>query len=127
MRAAGRSGFRGLYWWDGHPVIGTPASPLELAFLRYTPALSVAIIALAGCAAQITKPPDPPQVVTVNVPVPVLCFDPVDRPKLPDPTLVNPETATTEQLAAAELADAIKLRDYAAVVDRLFEQCSKAI
>lgn len=86
----------------------------------------VAIIAmLAGCAPLSTIPPEQrTTVVQASVPLPVPCFTEDQRPVAPVPTPIDPETATTEQLAAAELADAIALADYAAQVDRLFIACT---
>lgn len=63
--------------------------------------------------------------VTISVPVAVPCFVESDRPVMPTPTPIDPETASTEQLAAAELADALALADFAKTVDALFTQCSK--
>jgi hypothetical protein len=80
---------------------------------------------LTGCAAQSTIPPEVrTTTVQVQVPVPVPCFTDDQRPIEPKPTPIDPETATTEQLAAAELADAEAWRDYTRSVDALFMQCS---
>jgi hypothetical protein len=80
---------------------------------------------LSGCAAQSTIPPEIRTTTnTVQVPVPVPCFTDDQRPIAPVATPIDPETATTEQLAAAELADAEAWRDYTRAVDALFLQCS---
>ncbi|MGH7605392.1 MAG: hypothetical protein ACRENK_15530 [Gemmatimonadaceae bacterium] len=63
--------------------------------------------------------------VQVKVPVAVPCFTEAERPVLPPSTPIDPETASTEQLAAAELADAVALADYAAAVDKLFTACTQ--
>lgn len=87
------------------------------------------VLALAGCAT--APPPRPPEVriptQTVYVPTPVPCFTEDQRPRLPMPTPINPETATTEQLAAAELADSLALLDYSERVDKLFLLCIGAV
>jgi hypothetical protein len=88
--------------------------------------LSVAAIALAGCAAMPAAPPEVrTTTVQVQVPVPVPCFTEDQRPILPTPTPIDPVTATTEQLAAAELADAVAMQQYTDAVDRLFILCTK--
>jgi hypothetical protein len=90
-------------------------------------AVAIACLALVACAEVPTPPPEiRTQTVTVQVPVPVPCFTEADRPKLPEPTRIDPETATTEQLAAAELADAIALQRYTDAVDRLFIACQQS-
>ena len=62
-------------------------------------------LVLGGCATLGDQTPEVrTNTVTVNVPVPVPCFTEAERPKFPTPTPVNVDTATTEQLAAAELA-----------------------
>lgn len=86
--------------------------------------LSLALT-IGGCATDGVIPPEVrTTTVQVQVPVAVPCFTEDQRPVLPPPTPIDPETATTEQLAAAELADATAMADYAAQVDRLFLQCS---
>lgn len=87
--------------------------------------LPLTVFIIAACAPLQTLPPEVrTTTVQVQVPVPVPCFTEDQRPVLPTATPIDPETATTEQLAAAELADAIALADYAAQVDRLFIACS---
>jgi hypothetical protein len=82
-------------------------------------------LVLGGCATLGDQTPEVrTNTVTVNVPVPVPCFTEAERPKFPTPTPVNVDTATTEQLAAAELADAMAMDDYTRQVDALFLQCS---
>lgn len=82
-------------------------------------------IMLSGCAPISTIPPEIRTTTnTVQVPVPVPCFTDDQRPIAPVATPIDPETATTEQLAAAELADAEAWRDYTRAVDALFLQCS---
>lgn len=87
--------------------------------------LAVLAALLAGCSA--TDPPRPEQprttVVEVPIPVPVPCFTEAERPKLPEPTPIDPETATTQQLVDAKLADALARLQFAEAVDRLFEKC----
>lgn len=91
--------------------------------------VAVLALTLVGCDALVPVKPDTPEVrtitVRVNVPIPVPCFLESDRPKMPDATPVNVDTATTEQLAAAELADALAMDVYTAAVDRLFVACTK--
>ena len=80
---------------------------------------------LTACAPLPTVPPEVrTQTVQVQVPISVPCFTDDQRPIAPKPTPIDPETATTEQLAAAELADAEAWRDYTRAVDALFIQCS---
>lgn len=81
---------------------------------------------LTACAPLPTVQPEV-RTTTVQVPVPVAvpCFTDDQRPIAPKPTPIDPETATTEQLAAAELADAEAWRIYTSDVDRLFEVCSR--
>jgi hypothetical protein len=87
-------------------------------------ALPLAFI-IAACAPLQTLPPEVrTTTVQVQVPVPVPCFTDDQRPIAPKSTPIDPETATTEQLAAAELADAEAWRDYTRAVDALFVQCS---
>ena len=87
-------------------------------------ALPLACI-IAACAPLPTVPPEVrTTTVQVQVPVPVPCFTDDQRPIQPKATPIDPETATTEQLAAAELADAEAWRDYTRAVDALFVQCS---
>lgn len=94
--------------------------------MRLLANILLANILLAGCGTVEQRPPEQrTQVIEVKVPVPIPCIEPKDRPVLPTPTAIDPETASTEQLAAAELADAIALTNYAATVDRLFEVCMK--
>lgn len=61
--------------------------------------------------------------ITINTPVPVPCFTEDQRPIPPTPTAIELSTATIEQLAAAELADAIAMQEYAKQLDALFTQC----
>lgn len=82
------------------------------------------LFVLAACAPIETKPPEQrTQVVKAETPIAAPCFTEAERPVLAPPTPVDPETATTEQLAAAELADAEALRDYSRAVDALFIRC----
>lgn len=87
-------------------------------------ALSVAI--LTSCAPLEQRPPEVrTQTITVQIPIATPCFTEDQRPILPLDTPVDPDTATTEQLVAAKLADAIAREIYAAKVDALFTACSK--
>lgn len=81
---------------------------------------------LAACAPLQTLPPEQrTTVVTADRPIAVPCFTEDQRPVLPAATPIDPETASTEQLAAAELADAVALQDYARAVDALFTVCQQ--
>lgn len=81
------------------------------------------VLGIAGCAPIEQRPPEiRTTTVVAQTPIEKPCFQESDRPVLVI-TKVDPETATTEQLAAAELANATALADYAAAVDRLFTQC----
>ena len=90
-------------------------------------AIMAIVFALSGCAT-LGDQVGPPEVrtVTVQVPTPIAvpCFSDADRPVMPKPITVNVDTATTEQLAAAELADALAMDDYVRQVDALFVICS---
>jgi len=88
-------------------------------------AVFVLVLLLCGCATDSQIQPEVRTTTVIQkVPVPVPCFTDDQRPTVPTPTPINPETATTEQLAAAELADAEAWRDYTRAVDALFIQCS---
>lgn len=90
--------------------------------------IMVAAVLSAGCASAPERPPEvriPTNIVYVPQTIP--CFTEDQRPRLPTPIVINPETATTEQLAAAELADSLALLDYSERVDRLFLQCTGVI
>lgn len=84
------------------------------------------ITLLAACAPLQTLPPEQrTTIISAPAPLPVPCFTEDQRPIQPIPTPVDPETASTEQLAAAELADAVAWRDYAAAVDAIFIACQQ--
>lgn len=91
----------------------------------------LAIIAmwLAACAP--IEPQRPPevrtQVVTVNVPIAVPCFTEAERPRLPDPSPINLDTATVDQMAAAIAADDLADQLFARAVDQLFILCQRRI
>jgi hypothetical protein len=84
------------------------------------------VLLLCGCAPLPVIPPEV-RTTTVLVPTPIAapCFTEAERPVLAPDTVVDPATATTEQLAAAELANAEALRDYSRAVDALFIKCQK--
>jgi len=95
-------------------------------------ALSIALCFLfllwvvAGCAPLQTAPPiERTKTEVFQAPVAAPCFTEAERPVLRPPTVVDLKTASTEQLAAAELADAEALRDFARDVDALFLKCLK--
>lgn len=137
MRAAGRYpgyGFRTCHGPRLHriprisaPTLRAALSGTILALFDFAIIFGLALL-VVGCATVPTTPPLPPEVrtqtVQVQVPVPVPCFTDADRPTPPKSTPIDPETATTEQLAAAELADALAWRAFADAVDALFLQCS---
>lgn len=84
------------------------------------------IMTLAACAPLPVAPPvDRTHTEVFQAPVAAPCFTEAERPVLRPPTVVDPKTASTEQLAAAELADAEALRDFARDVDALFLRCLK--
>jgi len=114
--------------WFATPTENAPLRPsLATTPTRRRPRASLVIIAaiLSACAPLPTVPPEVrTTTVQVPVPVPVPCFTDAERPVLAPEIVADPETATTEQLAAAELGNAEALRDYTNKVDALFIQCS---
>lgn len=87
-------------------------------------AVALAAIALAACAGDPVRPPeDRTRVVEVPVPIAVPCFDEKDRPQIPEPTPIDLDNATTDQLAAALARDEELGRQYMREVEALFIQC----
>lgn len=85
-----------------------------------------ALSLLAGCAGNPERPPEErTKVVEVQVPVAVPCFDEKDRPVPPQPTPIDLEHATTDQLAAALAADLEADELYLRAVEALFIQCQQ--
>jgi hypothetical protein len=87
----------------------------------------VALTILSGCVTSGVAVPDNRTVTnTVLVPIAAPCFDRKSLPQLPAPTPVDPEKATTAQLAAAAAADAEAFQLYARTVAQMWEACLKA-
>lgn len=90
--------------------------------------LVVLNMALVSCA---TTGPEPTRVdthvvtSTVSVPVSTPCIAPADLPPYPERTVVDPKTATTDQLAAAAANDAEVFLAYSKAVKALLAQCTK--
>lgn len=83
----------------------------------------------ALCVSCASSPSLPPQVVSkpvdVPMPYPVPCVTEAERPKFPDLTDINLDTATPMQKAAALARDAEAIDRYAQAVDALFQKCVK--
>ena len=62
---------------------------------------------------------------TVNIPTPVPCFTEAERPKPPEPTPIDLEHATVDQMAAAMAADDENQRLYLAALEALIIRCQK--
>lgn len=85
----------------------------------------LAALVLAACGTVEQRPPEVrTNTITVEIPIAVPCFTENQKPVLVADIIVDPETATTEQLIAAKLANALALEAYTEAVDRLFLQCS---
>lgn len=85
-------------------------------------------LALTACATVEQRPPEVrTQVISVSVPLPVPCFSEEERPRLPEPSPINIDTATVDQMAAALAADDIADQLFARAVDQLFILCMKRI
>lgn len=97
---------------------------MKIILLDFAVLFLLALLLMACAPLPVAQPEVRTTTVQVQVPVPVPCFTDDQRPIPPKPTPIDPETATTEQLAAAELADAEAWRDYTRAVDALFVQCS---
>jgi hypothetical protein len=90
-------------------------------------------LALAACAPLPTQQPQEPPAPVVHtvvqpvyIPTPVACFTEAERPVFPAPTPIDLATATVEQKAAAEDADARALAFFGRAVDALFVKCMEA-
>lgn len=80
----------------------------------------------AACASNQTLPPVvSTKTVEVKIPVLVPCVTEESRPKMPELTQIDMNSATLEQKAAALARDAEALDRYAAAVDALFMRCVK--
>ena len=86
------------------------------------------LFCLSGCAAIPDKPPPEPSVQykTINVPTPVPCFTEAERPIRPQPTPIDLDTATTDQMVAAIWADNLLEEAYDRAIEDLFVKCMKA-
>lgn len=93
--------------------------------MRFTPVLAVT---LAACGALQQAPPPDAKVIyrDVPVPTPVPCFSEADRPIPPEPTPIDLDNATTDQMADAVAADNIAEARYMVQLEALFIQCQKS-
>ena len=83
-------------------------------------AFLLALLLLAGCAAD---PVQPQQTVEVKVPVPVPCVDSVPDP--PKTSMPDPRSSDTAQLAAGAASDVYALKAYSERAHALLLQCAK--
>jgi hypothetical protein len=88
--------------------------------------IALLALSLGACAADQARPDEPrTQTVEIKVPVAVPCFDEKDRPIPPQPTPIDLEHATTDQLAAALAADHEADELYMRQIEALFIQCQQ--
>lgn len=86
------------------------------------------MLVVSACA-QLPQSPTPPvrtetKVAEFGLQVSTKCLAKKDVPPVPVKVDVDPETATTKQLVAAETADVLTQDRYILLADKTLQQCS---